>query len=213
MRVLIADDQRSFGTALADMVRYCGHDVVAVVGSGLEAIQAFTLHQPDLVLMDHWMPRLNGVTASRHILAKNPTARVVLLSAWSPLDGADESGAMCFLPKPVDLARLQATLLTISQTLPPPPVSVFEDDFANRPFDEQSARKFATVTPAPIAIPQEIISPVEHFPIDIPVRASASIHHQARPAVAGEGASIAEEKISSSKPRRRKKRIRARSDS
>src|SRR5215475_9596755 len=122
MRILIADDQRNVGLTLADMVRYCGHDVVAVVGSGFEAIQAYTLHKPDLVLMDHWMPRLNGVTASRHIIAKYPAARIVLLSAWSPLDGADESGAICFLPKPVDMARLNATLLTVSLSIAPLPI-------------------------------------------------------------------------------------------
>jgi len=100
------------------MVRYCGHEVVAIVGSGLEAIQSYTLHQPDLVLMDNRMPKLNGVTASRHIIAKNPDARVILVSAWSPLDGADESHAMCYLPKPVDLARLNATLQKVEATLP-----------------------------------------------------------------------------------------------
>src|ERR1041385_3417677 len=120
MRVLIADDQRSFGTALADMVRWCGHDVIAVVGSGLEAIHAYTLHKPDLLLMDYRMPKLNGGTACRHILAKDPAARIVLLSAWSPSDAADESGAMFFLPKPVELDRLNATLLTIAQSIPPP---------------------------------------------------------------------------------------------
>lgn len=164
MRILIADDQRSFAIALADMVRYCGHDVVAMVGSGLEAIHAFTLHKPDLVLMDYRMPKLNGATACRHILAKDPRARIVLLSAWSPLDGADHSGAMCFLPKPVDLARLNATLLTISQSLAPPapPDNIY-------PFPVP-----ASDLPAPssdlhpsIPIPQEIISPIEHYPIEI----------------------------------------------
>lgn len=120
MRVLIADDQRSFGTALADMVRHCGHEIVAVVGSGLEAIKAYTLHKPDLVLMDYWMPQLNGATACRHIVAKDPAARVVLVSAWSPFDSTDESGALSFLPKPVDLGRLNATLLNVSHTLPIP---------------------------------------------------------------------------------------------
>jgi len=119
MRVLIADDQRSFGTALADMVRWCGHDVIAVVGSGLEAIHSYTTHKPDLVLMDYRMPKLNGGTACRHILAKNPEARIILVSAWSPQDGADQSGAMCFLPKPVELDRLNITLHNICQTLPP----------------------------------------------------------------------------------------------
>lgn len=163
MRILIADDQRSFGTTLAEMVRHCGHEVVGVVGSGLEAIQAFSLHRPDLVLMDHWMPRLNGVTASRHIIAKYPSARVVLLSAWSPLDGADESGAMCFLPKPVDMARLSATLLTVSQSIAPPPIfeETNNDHFIAEPMPiltEASAAAWAT-------IPPEIISPIETFPV------------------------------------------------
>lgn len=118
MRVLIADDQRTFGTALADMVCCCGHQVIGVVGSGLEAIHAYTVHHPDLVLMDYRMPKLNGGTACRHILAKDPAARVILVSAWSPLDGADQSGAICFLPKPVELNRLNATLERVVQTLP-----------------------------------------------------------------------------------------------
>jgi two-component system, chemotaxis family, chemotaxis protein CheY len=158
MRVLIADDQRSFGTALADMVRCCGHEVVGVVGSGLEAIHAYTLHKPDLVLMDHWMPRLNGVTASRHIIAKNPAARVVLLSAWSPLDGADQSGAMCFLPKPVELDRLNATLLTISQTIAPAPGEEI-------PVSEPEVQSPPSTPVSVVPIPPEIISPIETFPV------------------------------------------------
>jgi len=170
MRILIADDQRSFGTTLAEMVRFCGHEVVGVVGSGLEAIQSYSLHKPDLVLMDHWMPRLNGVTASRHIIAKNPAARVVLLSAWSPLDGADESGAICFLPKPVDMERLSATLLTVSQTIPPP--AFFPAAGENGHFAPNSISMQPTPTPEvpvfkPGPIPPEIISPIETFPIDI----------------------------------------------
>ena len=157
MRVLIADDQRTLGTALADMVRYCGHEVVAVVGSGLEAIQGFSLHKPDLVLLDYRMPKLNGTTACRHILAKDPAARVVLVSAWSPLDGADDSGAMCFLPKPVDLARLNATLLTISQSVPQP--LPYLQPQMEAPLSDR------IIQFTPIEIPQEIISPIENFPI------------------------------------------------
>src|SRR6202030_4661486 len=98
MRVLIADDQRSVGTSLADLVRSCNHEIVGVVGSGLEAIQAYTRHHPDVVLMDYWMPKLNGATACRNILAKDPTARVILVSAWAPAhDLAAESGAISVL--------------------------------------------------------------------------------------------------------------------
>jgi len=166
MRVLIADDQRNWGTVLADMVRCCGHEVVAIVGSGVDAIYAYTLHKPDLVLMDHWMPRLNGVTASRHIIAKYPAARIVLLSAWSPLDGADESGAICFLPKPIDLARLNATLLTISQTLPPSNSEVHSP--ISDLLSPKSELRSPSSEPFPsdlVPVPPEIISPVETFPV------------------------------------------------
>src|SRR2546423_1080516 len=159
MRILIADDQRSFGIALADMVRWCGHDVVAVVGSGIEAIHAYTLHKPDLVLMDHRMPKLSGATACRHILAKDQTARIILISAWSPLDGADNSGAMSFLPKPVDMERLNVALQNVENTIAPPA----PPEVAAPTVD--LASNLSEFPPSGyIPIPQEIISPVETFP-------------------------------------------------
>src|SRR6202035_3325578 len=110
MRVLVADDQRTVGTSLADLVRSCNHEIVGVVGSGLEAIQAYTRHHPDVVLMDYWMPKLNGVTACRNILAKNPAARIILVSGWLPSDETNDSGAVAILAKPVRLERLEETL-------------------------------------------------------------------------------------------------------
>jgi two-component system, chemotaxis family, chemotaxis protein CheY len=121
MRVLIADDQRSVGTSLADLVRHCNHEIVAVVGSGVEAIQAYNLHRPDVVLMDYWMPKLNGATACRNIVAKDPTARVILISGWAPSNGIiGDSGALALLAKPVDLNQLAAALNDAAQTLPRP---------------------------------------------------------------------------------------------
>jgi CheY-like chemotaxis protein len=128
MRVLIADDQRDVGRSLADLVRCCNHDIVAVVGSGLEAIQAYTRYHPDLVLMDYRMPKFNGATACRNILSKDPLARIILVTGWSPSDEAGASGAIAILPKPVDLERLNATLQSVAQMLPvPSPVGSLGD--------------------------------------------------------------------------------------
>ena len=118
MRVLIADDQKSVGTSLAELVSCCNHEVVEVVASGLEAIQAYTRHHPDVVLMDYWMPKLNGATACRNILAKDPAARIILVSGWSPSYEADNSGAIAILAKPVRLERLGAALNAVARTLP-----------------------------------------------------------------------------------------------
>ena len=119
MRVLIADDQRSVATSLAALVSHCQQEVVQIVASGLEAIQAFDHHKPDLVLMDYRMPKLNGATACRNILAKDPAALVILISAWTPgYDLAAESGAIALLPKPLDLQHLRDALADAEQMLP-----------------------------------------------------------------------------------------------
>jgi CheY-like chemotaxis protein len=72
MRALIADGQKDVGISLAALVERCGHEVLLVVGSGLEAIQAYSRLMPDVVILDYSLPRLNGATAARMILAKDP---------------------------------------------------------------------------------------------------------------------------------------------
>ena len=118
MRILIADDQASVGTTLAALVSHCQHEVVQVVGSGLEAIQAYDRYKPDVVLMDYWMAKLNGATACRNIVSKDPSARVILVSAWSPTEHPEDSGAIAVLAKPVDLDRLNQVLDQAAQMLP-----------------------------------------------------------------------------------------------
>lgn len=120
MRVLIADDQKSVGTTLADLVTHCHHEVVEVVESGFDAIQAYTRHHPDVVVMDYWMSKLNGATACRNILARDPGARIILVSGWSPITDLTESGAIAILSKPVELNSLVDALNAAAQPVTPP---------------------------------------------------------------------------------------------
>jgi two-component system, chemotaxis family, chemotaxis protein CheY len=121
MRVLIADGQKDVGVSLSALVERCGHEVVLVVGSGLDAIQAYTRLKPDVVLLEYSMPRLNGVTASRIILAKDPAARIVIVSDAAPAALRADSGTIAILPKPVDLDRLYAALYDAAPRRPKPP--------------------------------------------------------------------------------------------
>jgi two-component system chemotaxis response regulator CheY len=116
MRVLIADDQKTVGTALADLVGHCDHEVVEVVASGLEAIQAYSRHHPDIVIMDYWMPKLNGGTACRNILAHDPAARVILVSGLSAPNEVASSGAMAVLSKPIPIGRLAEVLQSVGHS-------------------------------------------------------------------------------------------------
>ena len=125
MRVLIADGQKDVGVSLAALVERCGHEVLQVVGSGLDAIQAYTRLQPDLVLMDYSLPRLNGATAARMILAKDPAARIVIVSAGTPPVSPAQSGAVAVLTKPVELDKLYAALYDAAPRPNEPPAELF----------------------------------------------------------------------------------------
>jgi CheY-like chemotaxis protein len=110
MRVLIADDQKGVGSTLAALVAECDHEVVEVVGSGYDAIQAYHRLRPDVVLMDYCMPRLNGATACRNILSRYPGANVILVSGVVEAEEISHSGATAVLSKPIDLAKLKILL-------------------------------------------------------------------------------------------------------
>lgn len=119
MRVQIADDDRAFATTFAALVASCGHEVVDVVFSGLDAIRSYNKHRPEVVLMDYQMGRLNGLTACRNILSSDPAGRIVFLSGIGDEEhlGA-ESGAVAFLRKPIKAAELQEVLAKLERPKP-----------------------------------------------------------------------------------------------
>ena len=119
MRVVIAENEKSVGTTLAALVTQCGHEVVELVGSGLEAVHAYTRHKPDVVLMDYRMPRLNGATACRMIIAKDAAARIILISGTAAASELSGSGAIAILQKPVGLDALYAALYSAGNPRPP----------------------------------------------------------------------------------------------
>jgi len=112
MRVLIADDEKAFSIVLADLVRSCGHEIVGIVHSGLDAIRAYRQQKPDVVLMDFAMARLNGLTACRNILSEDPGGCILFLSGLSERSelNPESSGAFGVLPKPIDRRRLEQVL-------------------------------------------------------------------------------------------------------
>ncbi len=121
MRVLIADDEKGVGSTLAALVERCGHEVLQVVGTGWEAIQAYSRLRPDVVLMDYSMPRLNGATASRMILSKDPMAKIILVSGAAPAAQLADTGVVAILTKPVALDKLYGALYDAAPPRAHPP--------------------------------------------------------------------------------------------
>jgi two-component system, NarL family, invasion response regulator UvrY len=78
--VLIVDDQAPFRRAAAKMVGRM--DGFEVVGSGEEGVALADLLQPQLVLMDVRLPGIDGVEATRRILASRPGTVILLVSTY-----------------------------------------------------------------------------------------------------------------------------------
>ena len=101
--VLIVDDQPLMLHALKTFIE--NEDGVSVVGTaedGEAAVEAAKALEPDLVLMDIKMPRLNGIEATRKIVSEIPGTRVPALTTFSPLDyvvPALRAGAAGYLVK------------------------------------------------------------------------------------------------------------------
>jgi two-component system invasion response regulator UvrY len=103
VKVLVVDDQAPFRRA-ANMVLMItdGFDVVGEAESGEDAVEAAQTLRPDLVLMDINMPGINGVEATRRIVAALPDTIVVLLSTYNADDlpsDARTSGAIAYVHK------------------------------------------------------------------------------------------------------------------
>jgi DNA-binding NarL/FixJ family response regulator len=120
VRIVIADDQELIRTGFR-MILAADPDieVVAEARTGSEAVRAARELRPDVVLMDIRMPDLDGIEATRRILAENGSQTQVLILTTFDLDeyvyDALRAGASGFLLKDVPAPQLIAGIRTIGQ--------------------------------------------------------------------------------------------------
>lgn len=79
-RVLVCDDSALMRRVVGDLLRDGGCEVVATVPDGADLLEAVRRHRPDVVTLDVEMPRMNGLTALRRLMAQAPTPVVMLSS-------------------------------------------------------------------------------------------------------------------------------------
>jgi DNA-binding NarL/FixJ family response regulator len=118
VRVVVADDQDLVRTGLAMILdAQPDLDVVGVAADGRQAVAVAGRTAPDVVLMDVRMPVLDGVAATREILAARPATHVLVLTTFD-LDeyvlGALRAGASGFLVKDAPRASLLAAVRAVA---------------------------------------------------------------------------------------------------
>jgi len=124
-RLLITDDALIIREMIKDVAQAAGWTVVAQASNGQEAIDLYRQHRPDAVTLDLVMPQFDGLHALRGIMAADPNARIVVVSALEQtqvLKDAFKAGASDFLVKPFDRQVLAETLNKLVPVRIPQPI-------------------------------------------------------------------------------------------
>jgi DNA-binding NarL/FixJ family response regulator len=155
LRVLIADDDDLMRAGLKAVLSSDDTiDVVAEAADGREAISHTRALKPDLVLMDVRMPGMDGIAATREIIAAASGARILILTTFEDDDyvfGALSAGASGFLLKRTQPEQLIAAIHTIAageSLLSPSVTRTVINRMARQPQpDPAASRRLQMLTP------------------------------------------------------------------
>lgn len=139
IRILVADDHKIMRDGLSSLLGKQPHiEVIAEAENGRKAVQLALEKKPDIVIMDISMPNLNGIEATRQIVAELPRTRVIALSMHSDKRFVVEmfqAGAAGFLLKDCAYQELALAINTVAanQTyLSPEIAGIMIDDYVHR---------------------------------------------------------------------------------
>jgi len=116
MKILIVDDAEYIVKAFKDMLELYGFEVENA-RDGEKALAKYKKLNPNLVIMDILMPKLDGISATKKILEYDPEAKIIIVTAVSKFGLEEECinvGAKAFIRKPFKIKEL---LSIIEKTL------------------------------------------------------------------------------------------------
>lgn len=111
-KILVIDDEPVLRDSLEVALKTSGYEVLTA-RTGEEGLERFKKESPDLVLLDHWLPGINGDEVLRKIKEEDPEIPVIIMTAQGSIEMAVSSmkmGAFDFLVKPFDLDQVEALI-------------------------------------------------------------------------------------------------------
>jgi len=146
IRVLVVEDHNVVRQGLVALLNVVdGLTVVGEAADGLEAIDQFRKHQPDITLMDLRLPRLSGVEAIQRIRLEAPQARVIVLTTY---DGDEDiyralkAGARAYLLKGMTGEELVTTIRAVHAGKSHIPAAIAEKLAARMGTEDLTPREF-----------------------------------------------------------------------
>ena len=120
MKVLVVDDTDHVRKMLVDMLELDGFEVVGEAASGPQALEIASSVDPDVIVMDHKMPGMDGLSASPEIREVRPKQAIILYTAYldDRLEGlAKEAGIALCVGKVAGLNQLERHIAELARAL------------------------------------------------------------------------------------------------
>ena len=150
IHILVVDDHKLFREGLIALLRAAPETaVVGEAANGTEAIAQAEIAAPDIILMDIQMPDMNGIEATRRILADHPQTGVIMLTMLEDDDSlfaAMRAGARGYILKGADKAEVLRTVTAVAEGQ-----ALFGPAFAGQltSFFQRGGGRETVVTPFP----------------------------------------------------------------
>jgi CheY-like chemotaxis protein len=111
-RIAIVDDNREVCSLLSEMLEHFGWGKPIVMHDGQDIVDAIENRnlEPDIILMDYNLPRMNGIDASREISKKCPNIRIIMITSDESIRSKAALQGLEFLKKPFSFKALSQSL-------------------------------------------------------------------------------------------------------